>query len=315
VRKADVDILASHEAVLGWQPSALIQQGRHRVDFDSACNHLVEDILAGDGRVLMTLNGLVGDSGMYSPSYILTSANAATRQRMVESEESYRLASRSREIGRQTLRPTVCHGGPFMAGCFAADNSALIPPFFPAGRNEDGALGYLIGHCLRGCYFGYLPWSLVHDPPRGRAYPPIGAPPPVRLSDIVTACVSTWGGLGRPADAATRLRSLGRHLSELALVADDFRELVRITLWRHASQRIGDNEALLRRFQGKPDCWASDVKRGIDGITATLAAPGFPACPDVSWTMEDARILVRRYGELLLWWPDIVERAAAERRR
>jgi hypothetical protein len=127
-----------------------------------------------------------------------------TRRRLLKSEEDYRLALRSREVLRQVRSAAVCHGSPFMSMFFGMDNRTLLPPYFPLGRNEDGTFGYLVGRCLEGSYSGYLPWSLVHDPPTWRSY--FGNPAEtVRISDLAIACISTWTWPNRGAGAAERL--------------------------------------------------------------------------------------------------------------
>lgn len=314
---SDVDILAAHEKLLGRQARTLVEPplANGKVHLDTACAHLIQDIWTGTGRVLITLNGSVGDSGMYSGRNLLIHKEPRTRQRLVGSEDHYQLALRSREVVRQARSATVCHGGPIMTMFVGIDNRVLLPPFFPVGRNEDGVFGYMIGRLLEGCYFGYLPWSLVHDPPQGRRYSG-GVAATVRISDLVIACVSTWVRANRGTDTEHRLRSLGRHLIEVAsMPPNDFEESIRMLLWRQASQRIAYEEALLHQYGEQPAFWAADLRREIEANQLAVVKPDYVVPVDLSERrtaekpLREAQDLIRRYGELVRWWPSIVERA------
>ena len=57
----------------------------------------------------MTLDGLVGDSGMASPRYYL-SLTGASRDRLVASPQAYRSAFESREVLRSVRQPTITTG-------------------------------------------------------------------------------------------------------------------------------------------------------------------------------------------------------------
>jgi hypothetical protein len=317
VRPADVNIAAAHEDLLGRQVWTLVEPSaiNGQVDLSAACGHLLQNIWMGNGRVLITLNGSVGDSGMYSGRNLPIHKEPRTRGRLVRSEEDYRMALRSREVVRQVRSATVCHGSPIMTMFVGIDNRVLLPPFFPVCRNEDGTLGYMIERCLDGCYFGYLPWSLVHDPPQGRSYFG-GFAATVRVSDLVIACISTWVCANRGADTAHRLRSLGRHLIEVASVApEDFEEFVRMLLWRQAAQRISQKEALLRQYGEQPAFWAEDLRREIKTHQLAVVKPDYIVPIDLPQRLtgekpvQEAQDLIRRYGELVYWWPAIVERA------
>ena len=227
------------------------------------------------------------------------------------------MALRSREVLRQTRSATVCHSSPFMSMFVGFDNRNLLPPFFPAYRNEDGAFGYTVARCLDSCYFGYLPWALEHAPPSSRSYFREGATT-VRISDFVIACIAAWTCTNRRASTSDRLRSLGRRLIEMASEeSHDFDEMLRTLLWRQASQRIVQKESLLRQFGGYPAYRAADLKREIEAVQQAVIKSDYtlpidlPGDVSTSDRLRQAQDLIRRYGELLVWWPAIMERAKA----
>jgi hypothetical protein len=318
-RPAEIDITDSHEKLLGRRVWNLVQPvtGDGVADLSSACHHLLEGIWFGKGQVSITLNGSVGDSGMYSGRNLPVHRDPATRRRLVDTAEAYETALRSREVLRQARSATVCHSSPFMSMFVGFDNRGLLPPFFPAYRNEDGAFGHTVARCVDSCYFGYLPWALVHDPPSDRSYYREGATT-VRMSDCLLGCVMTWTCTNRRASTEDRLQSLGRLLIEMGSVdPGGFDEMLRTSLWKRASQRVAQKELLLRQFGGYPAYWAADLKREIEGVQRAVVRPDYTLPIDLPQNlskpecMQQAQDLIRRYGELLVWWPAIVERAKA----
>jgi hypothetical protein len=315
-RPVSIDIVGAHETLLGKPIWTLVGQGwEGQVDLDSACSHLIQSIWTGGGRVVITQNGSAGDSGMYSGRGLALQTKQETRSRLLESEQQYRLALRSREILRQPRFPAVCHGGAFLGGFFGFDNRCLLPPFFPIGRHEDATVGYMIGHCLDSCYFGYLPWSLIHDPPGARAYRTDDVAS-VRISDLLIACISPWNCPVRTFGAAERLRSLGQHLLDVgSMPPGDFQEFLTMSLWRHTAQGIARKEAMLRQYGGQPTYWAADLLQEIKARQAAVTDPRYavpidlPEYPCVAESLRVVQSLIRSYGELVYWWPVIVERA------
>jgi hypothetical protein len=97
----------------------------------------------------------------------------------------------------------------------------------------------------------------------------------------------------------------------------EFDEMLRTLLWKRASQRIVQKEPLLRQFGGYPAYWAADLKREIGAIQRAVVKPDYTLPIDLpqhlseAERMQQAQDLIRRYGELLQWWPTIMERAKA----
>ena len=149
----DVDALRCHEALLG----------------NAVAN--VDDP-AANGRVAITLHGLVGDPGMNSPRYYL-GMSGPSRERLVASPDAYRSAFRSREVLRTVRRPTVSAGPFCMTTFFGFDNRLALPPFFPVQRNADGIFGLVLQKCVEGSHVAFLPSFLqffcIDQSTRGRS--------------------------------------------------------------------------------------------------------------------------------------------------
>jgi hypothetical protein len=99
------------------------------------------------------------------------------------------------------------------------------------------------------------------------------------------------------------------------MAPEDFDEFIRTVLWRQAAQRIAHMESLLSQYGRQPDYWAADVDLEIAALQAAVAKADYvlpvdlPFPPSKEERMAQAQDLIRRYGELLDWWPAIVLRA------
>jgi hypothetical protein len=313
----DLDIISEHEEVLGHSLSFLIHRAhsRNAVEFKETCSHLVRSLCSCTGRITLTSNGMAGDSAMEFATELPVHPSMATRRRLGSSLQEYERALKSREVVRQAPSRVICHGGSCMATCLGFDNRDILPPFFPLYRNEDGVFGVTVARCLRDAYVGHLPYTLVHAPEDHRAY--AFAPFPLtRVSDVVTACVASWRTDHRPERDADRLRSLGTHLKELgSLSQDEFDILVRTLLWSRAAEIINREENLLLRSKHQPSWWRQVVEARIRQLQGRLLEPDyvFPreliAVSRGNGKLIALRHLIWQFGNLLYWWPDIVEAA------
>ena len=296
---ADVDVLGCHEQLLG---NAVADDG------DPAAR----------SRVAITLQGLVGDSGMASPRYYLGLAGAS-RDRLVASPGAYRSALRSREILRAVRRPTISSGPFFMSGFFGFDNRLLLPPFFPVQRNSDGIFGLVLRTCLKDGHVAFLPSALLHAPPTERTLEPdeiwrdAGS---VRMADVVIACLLAHDTGGAPGTYATRFVQLGAHLRSLgSLKLVDFEAHVRSLQQYRTVAFITALQSALQSHAALPDFWAEDVTRMIEVMSKATNAEDYVVPRDLRHgrDIEDARRLsqelVARFGELLEAWPTIVSAA------
>jgi hypothetical protein len=294
----DADILSCHEELLG-----------RAVDGTS-------------GHVVMTLNGLAGDSGMASPRYYL-SLTGASRDRLVASEQAYRSALESREVLRTVQQPTITAGPFCMTTFLGLDNRDLLPPFFPVQRNSDGIFGLTLRKCVDASHVAFLPWILLHAPEPPRVFAPDemwADAAAVRMADIVIASILDHQNLTGDAAVATRLADLGDHLRWLgSLDYPDFETRVRTQQQFRNFAFLTALHGQLHTYRASPTYWADDVRRMIDLISRASSAEDHLIPRDLRQGRDAgaARLLsqdlVAKYGELLLAWPVMV--AAAKRLR
>jgi hypothetical protein len=96
---------------------------------------------------------------------------------------------------------------------------------------------------------------------------------------------------------------------------DDLLEFLLTPLWSRAAAMIGRCEGLLARFSPPPgNPWERDLKLRISLLQKEMieSRRKMPADLQADYpvdTWKHARQLMGKYGELLCWWPAIVEQA------
>jgi len=99
-----VDFLGLHERWLGHRlGDALGEFKPEEIEFSAAS-------MPADGRTLLTKTGVIGDSGLASPHWLLF-ARGESFARLIASPSSYHAASTSRQMMRVVRRATIAAGG------------------------------------------------------------------------------------------------------------------------------------------------------------------------------------------------------------
>jgi hypothetical protein len=319
------DLLAVHEQLLGRSPGACLAALPSAADLDleQASTGFFRRLEAPGARVRVTAAGVSGDSGMGSSVYFL-SLDGGSRARLLRSEQVYRQALARHRILRVAPRLTLCDGGFCMALNLGLDNRGVLPPFLPVQRNQDGVFTALVRSCLDGAFFGFLPWMVRHQSPAPRRFTPADLATTVATvttGQVFLALLQSIVPAPHPEDGG-KLREVGRTLfSWGAAAAGDFEEVMRLQLWQQMSRQATHFEARLRQFGGQPAYWAGDVQQLLGALRHALPGPDYPVPRDLAERFGTAgarallQRLVRRFGELLQVWPDLVAAAKALRGR
>lgn len=296
-----VDLLAAHEELLGARVPG--PQG---------------------GPVLATAAGVAGDSGMGTAVYFLL-LDGASRARLVRSAEAYRAGLSGRRILRAVTQATVCRPGFCMALNLGLDNRTLLPPFLPVLRNQDGVFAALLRACFPDALFGFLPWTILHEPPVPR--PSLADSMPesvtgVRTGQALQVLIAALAPALTGADNTQRLRQLGALLEGVgSAAASDFERQMNALLRAQMAGLGSRLEWLLREFGSEPAYWAVDVRGLLAALREALPQSDWSAPTDLRSAFaagqapEVFRRLVRQFGELLRVWPDLVEAARDLRAR
>ena len=312
VRTTDVDVFACHEKLLGRSIAACLSSlGPGSVlDLERINPDSVHYFGRASKSVKATAAGFLGDSGMDSAHFVLE-LRGESRDPVMQSKKMYARARESREVFRSVSRYTISDGAVFIPMNAGVDNRSLLPPFLPVGRNSDGIFAMTLRVCAEQALIGHIPFAVLHAPPEGRRYArnadSIAAP---GLPEILSAITHAFTFPPGHADISDRLSDFGEFLVDVgSLKTADFRGYVESVWVASASRYIGYLEYLLDLYHGEPEYWAEDVQLFIEGLTdftvhQSAAAPRElleTQSPDQA--VETCRGVVRRFGELLQWWP------------
>lgn len=308
----DIDLLATHEELLGQSFGYLLQQA----NIATICQHQIAAAVHGapEHTVRVTISGMAGDSGMYSSRRLLF-ATGATRSRLAQDEAVYQLALNSREMARISRQACVSHSGICIAMVFGLDNREFLPPFMPHWRNQDGVFSSTLAVCEPQALFANARCGIWHNATRSSQYRAnvFECATRTRISELVMLLLSSCPASLSSALGMTRTELLARHLMGLNRI--DMREFA-ITLKRalidKRCRQLAEHEALVTKQFDYPDYWLADFKRYRATTMRALVGETFPAIDELDPQMRSVDMLmyvqqyVSRFGELLLWWPQLM---------
>lgn len=315
--EASTDHLEWHERFLGRSVAELLHEahaGEPGVSVDALSARSTAAILDGSAKVTATFAGIVGDSGLDSPSSLLFAAGER-RALLIEEEARYAQLRQSRLGVRLVRQPTLTCPARGITACLGLDARGLLPPFLPVGRNEDGLFFTMCGLVQSGSFGVYLPVAVEHSPnPARECAEDAISSRIVRLApgDVIAELFADIR-FSPVCDPASRLRRLGEHLigcATLPLAA--FVELLTAMVRRRWMRVLQAYTALLTRHAEAPRWWAGDVTAAVEGLSIALEDGQIASRLECSESFLDANAAVaslqhitHRFGEMLLWWPAI----------
>jgi len=321
---SDVWFLASREETLSaatWVKSSLLSEhgaflGEPLIGFSkesgilNACHHITGSAINGTGGVRITVSGVVGDSGIFSSSTLLTCRSSKVLQRLLSSDETCRIALASREMIRLARAPAITHGTGCIAMSLGLDNRRLLPPFMPVYRNEDGVFGALLEMCFPHSFIGHIPLGVLHNPANRRTYAHLPwQAQPIRSSELLLLLASLSAVYGFPEE---RLIQMGSYLRDLGGASETAFTDAATTVIRNACRATIQRLRLyLSEHQG-PRSWTVAVQALIRNITETMLnrqcwcpvefGDGRPV-----GSAKTVMAFVRTIGIVLQNWHDIIE--------
>jgi len=311
------DILGQHERLLGRKISELIANGPwHGINVRDACVDMIRALETLTGKIVGTMPGIAGDSGMCSPISFLSAAGS-TRERLARDERSYRTAFRSREILGLVPTFTAMFSRFCMGTSIGIDNSDTIPPFFPIGRNEDGVFGALVSLMKPTLLMGHIPVAVFHNPPTQRAYKMI---PEFRISELIISLLLSLSSTRRRGSREL-LRYFGMELTAISKLSHpDFWLLVSGAHTRQLQKHLRQLESSVRDSRC-PGYWRIDLCERADQILSGTVQQD--ACVPaelkqmfpIELAKEETKRLVAEAGALFYSWPDLLEAASQLRKR
>jgi hypothetical protein len=269
--------------------------------------------------VIVTQNGAVGDSCMFSNIGHLLHGGAPGRALQVEDPETLVLAMSSRELIRSADSPTLRMGGLLIGPDWGCDHSAPLPPFFPLYRSSDASFSALLSLTNRSWAFADIPWLVLHEAQPGRYYNQRGTAGLWRCStgEVIRALMQTGSATGFRS-YRDPVGSIGERLLLLAaLPPRDFAALVRRLVDELIGMMIERLRGSLEHAAPAPVHYEAAVSRSIGFLQASLADPARFLPVELAHgrnpgeTLEKLRLLLHRFACLLRAWQTIDAAACA----
>jgi len=315
--KDDADLLSPHEELVGACVGDLASAAR-TLRVDAMRPVFVETLLRRAGSVAVVASGICGDCGLADPRFLLK-LSGSSRDRLMASEELYMAAAQNRLVLRAVPRLAVSGSTFLQAASVSLDNTRLLPPFPPVGRNCDGVFAQALRAALPDRFIAHLPFAVRHQPQVERSFAPGAARRMTfRLSEMVNVLVATWAARVHAASGPTALQDVGRFLVEVAaLPGRDFLAFVRREYLAHLGRYAAELEEALVQHGEEPSFWAEDVHALLEAINGYPSRPDFclpsdlPGAPGMDEALALCQRVVSRFGHLMTEWPSIM--AAAQR--
>ena len=313
---ADFDPLSGHASLLGRTVGAVVDaagQGGLAEEQLRGVNASLASVLEADAPILVTQSGSWGDPGTSSAHWGL-SLQDASLTRLLGQEASLVdiIENRCNWLGSPRLSLIKVASMSQMTGL---DNTALLPPYFPAFRGEDRLFGAMVEAIHpRACSLEY-PWCVPHMPLEERHFSirePIAATGGIPLfARYLTDHIDYKDASG----PLLRLRHVAEDARRIAARSDrdlllDFRTEVAHS---HASQlgMIGNQQQ--KAVQVGSEAWQAYLQRALGEIQALLAEQQSPVMMRGVPAGSSEAELLQRFRQYACGFADALEHWAAVR--
>jgi hypothetical protein len=311
---ATTNLLDAHRVLLGRSLESLSANDTRRVDTTRACRFLVEG-LTGVRRVVVrtTFSGLTGDAGASNPERLLFGTRK-WKDLLQSSRDVYDTAFTYREVRRVASRYLVTHDSGCMGFCMGLANTAMVPPFLPTGRNEDGLFGLTLTAVDRTAVGGHVPYAVLHDSTRPAGYGKYAfvSATQTRVADLMIHLVNSWTPSTKAAGPRQRLARLANWLGDLADLDDaEFARMIVGAIFNARQRELTAIAEAFRPESNYPDYWQRDLRRYRDTLWKSLRKPEFFVPVELTdgrsptLGLRKVRQFIRLSSELLQVWPTL----------
>jgi hypothetical protein len=313
----NVDFLARHEEVLAPSVAGFLQgllkQSRPNVDAALLDDEFMESIASGAAKVVVSVNGSIGDSGRADSTFLLF-VEGESRARLLQSELHFKAAMQSREMIRSTDVLRIFESNVMGSMFFGFDNRDILPPFFPVFRSEDALWGRLIDACVSGACFAHLPWLLSHEPSGRSGYSdPHSERKDVRPYDVIAFAADNLGFKHARAGTREKIAAFGTFVKQFgSMPPADFKADLRKIRATKLVNAVASCIRVLDEYPSSPLYWRDAIQKTLKFYEESLKVSDTAIPPDMlkgrseDEAIEIYRNLIFRFGELLVWWPYIM---------
>lgn len=268
-------------------------------------------------RVRISVNSVYGDPGSAQAHWLYAPREPDVFSTLVAEESAYRRYTTQRHLwrGHRSMSLLTDHGLTLTAGV-GLDNSTMLPPTLPEGRNEDLVLGDAIKCLYPDSLTLSLPWGLLHQPEPRRRWDPAALDIPIRPgpASVLSGFLDRVRGQCPAEDTMQRLLDVAQRARSMALSGvDTFRDQLIEQVLEKRTDIVGRLSDLMNNHPDAPEYWKADANRIVAANTRPLKARGEPwqseiACgdhvdPDV--VERTLRSLFENYGRALEIWPEL----------
>jgi acyl-CoA synthetase (AMP-forming)/AMP-acid ligase II/acyl carrier protein len=319
---ADLDIFTEIAQPLGQSPRALA----------SAVGGAIEgplDAVRPDGRVRVTIPGLLGDCGWHIPfghwgvtmGFLLL--EGGSRERLTGTEALYRRVVERRDVLRVVDRLTFADPSFSMSTFWGLDTRSPLVPFSVAYRGDDLVFGATLWAADERASVAHLPFALLHSPWEFRRYFPGEIFRSAGGYDSTRTMIAAIRALSPDASiqGESRYAALGRALVSASSESESaFMGALRARAVDDERAFLAELRGALDRHAGLPAFWARDVEQYARTLERSIERPDFWLPTDIIGAVGEDRAvgelrrLMRSLGLLLEAWPALMAAAAALRR-
>tara|TARA_E500000305_G_C4027381_1_gene242630 strand:+ start:3046 stop:5058 length:2013 start_codon:yes stop_codon:yes gene_type:complete len=279
--------------------------------------------LQADARVLLTQSGAWGDPGTSSPHWVLNLDDASVAQLLARETPLVDLVE-SRCVGLGSPRVSLLRL-PTMSQVTGLDNTALLPPYFPAFRNEDHLFGAMLMALHPQAAAVEYPWCVPHLPMEGRHY---SIREPIVVTGVISLLIQHFAASVKAMDAPDphlRLQQLAQKMRHSATRSDtDLLVDYRVAVAGDHAQKLALFAAHQRQaaHAGSTASWDAYLQRAVEEAQHSLAEPqsllrmhGVPEGSSEQAILNRFRHYVTGFADVLEHWVTIREASVAVARK
>lgn len=315
-RFTPVDFLGLHESLLNFDQTALRNGGwdSRRVDLSTVSIGLLRRIEQGSAGVLISVMGIVGDSGFDDPlAYFILGDE--TLSRLTKDRQSYERALVNLLVLHAPRRSGVCDQCECHSYCMGVDNTEMLPPFMPVMRSEELVFGALVRKCIPGGLFGFTPRAILHQPGEARQFARDAALSRAgRFALGETLAFLVGGEVIKGASRRELIVSLGTRLKEASRQKDrDLHAQIQSSMQPMLLLWVQQLDEAIGRCPRASQFWVSDALKIKAAILSRLKERNhlIPFDLEQIYGPEEGqrrfRRLIGQFASLLKAWPDLVE--------
>lgn len=290
------------------------ENGSNLIEIVKAHQNLLNSVIGdGDLKILATMTGVHGESIADTPYHLLS-------QRHYTKDESLYLHAKRNKLALSYCEDYIVRKKPRFVTMFSAlNNEEILPPFFPIARNQDGVFAAAMMACLPKSVTGQIPWVAKHEhfPPRYYEEEDIYKYD-FRIHSLLTSLLNLYTNLNHKKATDTsknRYKEVGKFLENFANMSHEeylkFMQNYITSNHDRITLRLGK---FLVSNQGYSREWQKDIKKYLINVKNQTNSPQFCIPQELineTRTLEEnvelTKELIRIYGQLLYYWPDIIE--------